>query len=97
MSDLINRLREGCGCNFPETTCMAEDECRDAFEAAAEIERLTAENARLSSALAEAREVIRPFATEGAEISIISPDANGQLLVAIADLRLAVQWLEKNP
>ena len=42
MSDIVERLREGCGCNYPETTCMAESECRDAFEAADEIERLRA-------------------------------------------------------
>jgi hypothetical protein len=43
MSDIVKRLREGCGCNYPETTCMAEDECRDAFEAADTITRLRAD------------------------------------------------------
>lgn len=40
MTDLTERLRDGCGCNFPDSTCAAEDECRDAFEAADEIDRL---------------------------------------------------------
>jgi hypothetical protein len=40
VTDIVERLREGCGCNYPETTCMAESECADAFEAADEIERL---------------------------------------------------------
>lgn len=51
MSDIVERLREGCGCNFPETTCMAESECADAFAAADEIDRLTAENERLRQVL----------------------------------------------
>ena len=89
MSDLINRLREGCGCNFPETTCMAEDECRDAFEAAAEIERLTA-------ALAEAWKVItlhkcscRMFCAKNDPSDYHAYDACSH--------RRAAQWLEKNP
>lgn len=53
MSDIVERLREGCGCNFPETTCMAESECADAFEAADEITRL---RAALSTARADALE-----------------------------------------
>ena len=53
MSDIVERLREGCGCNFPETTCMAESECADAFAAADEIERL---RAALSTARADALE-----------------------------------------
>lgn len=47
MSDIVERLREGCGCNFPETTCMAESECADAFAAADEITALRAEVERL--------------------------------------------------
>jgi len=43
MTDIVERLRGGCGCNYPETTCMAEDECRDAFEAADTITRLRAD------------------------------------------------------
>ena len=43
MADIVERLRDGCGCNYPETTCMAESECADAFAAADEIERLRAE------------------------------------------------------
>lgn len=42
MTDIVERLRDGCGCNYPETTCMAESECADAFAAADEIERLRA-------------------------------------------------------
>jgi hypothetical protein len=53
MSDIVKRLREGCGCNYPETTCMAESECRDAFEAADTITRLTAEVERRDAALRE--------------------------------------------
>ena len=41
--DLVDRLQGGCNCNFPETTCGAEDQCRLAFEAAARISSLTAE------------------------------------------------------
>jgi hypothetical protein len=38
--DLVKRLREGCSCNFPDTPCGAEDQCRAAFEAADRIEQL---------------------------------------------------------
>lgn len=51
MSDIVERLREGCGCNFPETTCMAESECADAFEAADTITALRAEVEKLRAAL----------------------------------------------
>jgi hypothetical protein len=40
--DLVKRLREGCSCNFPDTPCGAEDQCRAAFEAADRIEQLEA-------------------------------------------------------
>lgn len=40
--DLVKRLRDGCSCNFPDNPCAAEDECRDAFEAADRIEKLEA-------------------------------------------------------
>lgn len=41
MSDIVERLRTGCGCDdYPDAPCMAVNECKDAFEAAAEIERL---------------------------------------------------------
>lgn len=51
MSDLVERLRENCNCNLESSPCGAEDECRLAFEAAAEIERLRAVNAELVEAL----------------------------------------------
>lgn len=38
--DLVMRLRNNCSCNFPDTPCGAEEECRNAFEAADLIERL---------------------------------------------------------
>ena len=40
--DLVKRLREGCSCNFPDTPCGAEEECRATFEAADRIEQLEA-------------------------------------------------------
>lgn len=40
--DLVKRLRDGCSCNFPDNPCLAEEECRDAFEAADRIEALEA-------------------------------------------------------
>ena len=40
MTDIVERLRNSCSCNFPDTPCGAEDECRAAFDAADEIERL---------------------------------------------------------
>jgi hypothetical protein len=49
MSDLVKRLRDGCSCNIDSSPCMAEEECRDAYEAADRIEALEAENARLRS------------------------------------------------
>ena len=45
--DIVERLRKNCTCNFESTPCGAEEECRNALEAADEIERL--------------REALRPF------------------------------------
>ena len=38
--DLVKRLRNNCSCNFSSTPCGAEEECRNAFEAADRIEKL---------------------------------------------------------
>ena len=38
--DLVKRLHNNCNCNFPDTTCGAEEECRNVFEAADRIEKL---------------------------------------------------------
>jgi hypothetical protein len=38
--DLVKRLRDNCSCNFPDTPCGAEEQCRNAFEAADRIEKL---------------------------------------------------------
>ena len=40
--DLVKRLRDNCSCNFPDTPCGAEEQCRNDFEAADYIERLEA-------------------------------------------------------
>jgi len=40
--DLVKRLRNNCSCNFESTPCGAEEECRNAFEAADHIEKLEA-------------------------------------------------------
>ena len=40
--DLVERLRNNCSCNFWETPCGAEEQCRNAFEAADRIEKLEA-------------------------------------------------------
>jgi hypothetical protein len=40
--DLVERLRNNCSCNFSSTPCGAEEECRNAFEAASRIEKLEA-------------------------------------------------------
>jgi hypothetical protein len=40
--DLVKRLRNNCSCNFESTPCGAEEECRNAFEAADRIETLEA-------------------------------------------------------
>jgi hypothetical protein len=40
--DLVKRLRNNCSCNFPDTPCGAEEECRNAFEGADRIEKLEA-------------------------------------------------------
>ena len=42
MNDIVERLRNSCSCNFPDTPCGAEDACRAAFDAADEIEMLRA-------------------------------------------------------
>jgi hypothetical protein len=42
MADLAVRLRCSCNCNIDTSPCGAEEECRLALEAAAEIERLRA-------------------------------------------------------
>lgn len=38
--DIIERLRNNCSCNIDSTPCGAEEQCRNAYEAADEIERL---------------------------------------------------------
>ena len=38
--DLVKRLRDNCSCNFPDTPCGAEEQCRNDFEAADRIELL---------------------------------------------------------
>lgn len=38
--DLVKRLRDNCTCNFTDTPCGAEEECRNAFEGADRIEKL---------------------------------------------------------
>ena len=53
MTDIVERLRHGCSCNFPDTPCGAEEECRAAFDAADEITALRADNERLRAALRE--------------------------------------------
>ena len=40
--DLVKRLRATCNCNFDNTPCLAEEECRVAQEAADRIEQLVA-------------------------------------------------------
>jgi hypothetical protein len=40
--DLVKRLRDNCTCNFPDTPCGAEEECRNAFEGADRIQELEA-------------------------------------------------------
>jgi hypothetical protein len=40
--DIVERLRKGCTCNFESTPCGAEEECRNAFDGANEIEQLQA-------------------------------------------------------
>lgn len=50
---LVERLQTSCNCNFPETTCGAEDQCRLSFEAADHITALTAQVAEAGKMLAE--------------------------------------------
>ena len=38
--DIVERLRNGCTCNFESTPCGAEEECQAAFDGADEIEQL---------------------------------------------------------
>ena len=38
--DIVERLRNGCTCNFESTPCGAEEECQAAFDGADEIVRL---------------------------------------------------------
>lgn len=38
--NIVERLRNGCTCNFESTPCGAEEECQAAFDGADEIERL---------------------------------------------------------
>ena len=48
MTDLVKRLRNNCSCNFPDTPCGAEEECRNAFDAADRIEKLEAALAKVA-------------------------------------------------
>lgn len=41
--DIVERLRNDCSCNIDSTPCGAEEQCRNAYEAANEIERLQGE------------------------------------------------------
>lgn len=38
--DIVERLRNGCTCNFESTPCGAEEECQAAFDGADEIVKL---------------------------------------------------------
>jgi len=38
--DIVERLRNGCTCNFESTPCGAEEECQNAFDGADQIVRL---------------------------------------------------------
>ena len=38
--DIVERLRNGCTCNFESTPCGAEEECQTAFDGANEIVQL---------------------------------------------------------
>ena len=38
--DIVERLRNGCTCNFESTPCGAEEECQAAFDGADQIVRL---------------------------------------------------------
>ena len=38
--DIVERLRNGCTCNFESPPCGAEEECQAAFDGADEIVRL---------------------------------------------------------
>jgi hypothetical protein len=38
--DIVDRLRNGCTCNFESTPCGAEEECQNAFDGADEIVKL---------------------------------------------------------
>lgn len=35
--DIVERLRNGCTCNFESTPCGAEEECQNAFDGADQI------------------------------------------------------------
>ena len=48
MTNLVERLRNNCSCNFPDTPCGAEEECRNAFEGANRIEKLETANLKQS-------------------------------------------------
>ena len=53
--DLVERLRNNRSCNFPETPCGAEEEFRNAFEAADRIEKLKADVLKYSGSVANAQ------------------------------------------
>jgi len=38
--DIVERLRNGCTCNFESTPCGAEEECQTAFDGADQIVKL---------------------------------------------------------
>ena len=38
--DIVERLRNGCTCNFESTPCGAEEECQNAFDGADQIVKL---------------------------------------------------------
>ena len=60
--DLVKRLRNNCSCNFESTPCGAEEECRNAFEAADRIEKLEA-------ALREVSSVSKVYVADGNDMA----------------------------
>jgi hypothetical protein len=82
MDDIVKRLRDGCGCNFPDNTCMAVDECRDAFEAADFIEAQAAQ-------LQEAREALFDLMAEQNGPPLIRRGAQWEKAMARAHAFLA--------
>jgi hypothetical protein len=83
--DLVKRLRDGCSCNIDSSPCMAEEECRDAYEAADRIEALEAERDALVDDLMHLRKTVAPIGKLRKERDEARAEAHAMVAAALTE------------